>query len=71
MSRQNGYELSKLVDQQVQHVAHTFLTEDSHQAGIFNCNIKMGMLDDMLNRRQSTLINATQDVVANVSTCIS
>ena len=71
MSRQNGYEISKLVDQQVQHVAHTFLTEDSHQAGLFKRNIKMGMLDDMLNRRQSTLINASQDVVANVSTCIS
>ena len=67
MSRENGYEISKLLDQQVQHVARAFLAEDNAEIEILSQHIKMNILDDMLNKRQSTLINSTHDVVSNVS----
>ena len=67
VSRENGYDISKLLDQQVQHVARAFLAEDNAEVEILSQHIKMKILDDMLNKRQSTLINATQDVVSNVS----
>ncbi|KAL8609225.1 hypothetical protein ACOMHN_036669 [Nucella lapillus] len=67
--RDNGTDIIRLLQQQMRHVTSTFLGEEGEQAverGLLTDPIKGQLRHDLRHRRHTTLINATQDVVANV-----